>query len=145
MHCNYNSFIKLINFHGFFGNALRCRKTLTGACRILVPLRYPFIHLGVEQQCGCSVLLKDKKCHGQWRESNLGHTDGSRVSTPMYHDNSTYNHQRNTFNMPLCSVLASTSSFSPMSKFIRVKPLVMTPILFSPSRLAHEITKLSTK
>ena len=38
MQCNYNSFIQLINFHGFFRNALRCRKT--GACRILVPLRY---------------------------------------------------------------------------------------------------------
>ena len=38
MQCNYNLFIKLINFHGFFRNALRCRKT--GACRILVPLWY---------------------------------------------------------------------------------------------------------
>ena len=28
----------MINFHGLFRNALRCRKT--GACRILVPLRY---------------------------------------------------------------------------------------------------------
>ena len=38
MQCNYNSFIQIINFHGLFCNALRCRKT--GACRILVPLRY---------------------------------------------------------------------------------------------------------
>ena len=38
MQCNYNSFIQIINFHGFFHNALRRRKT--GACRILVPLRY---------------------------------------------------------------------------------------------------------
>ena len=38
MQCNYNSFIQIINFHGLFRNALRCRKT--GACRILVPLRY---------------------------------------------------------------------------------------------------------
>ena len=38
MQCYYNSFIKVINFHGLFRNALRCRKT--GACRILVPLRY---------------------------------------------------------------------------------------------------------
>ena len=38
MQCNNNSFIQLINFHGLFCNALRCRKT--GACRIPVPLRY---------------------------------------------------------------------------------------------------------
>ena len=38
MQCNYNSFIQIINFHGLFRNALRCRKT--GACRILVLLRY---------------------------------------------------------------------------------------------------------
>ena len=38
MQCNYNSFIQIINFHGLFRNALRCRKT--GACRILVPLWY---------------------------------------------------------------------------------------------------------
>ena len=38
MQCNYNSFIQIINFHGLFRNDLRCRKT--GACRILVPLRY---------------------------------------------------------------------------------------------------------
>ena len=31
----YNSFIQIINFHGLFRNALRCRKT--GACRILLP------------------------------------------------------------------------------------------------------------
>ena len=41
MQCNYNSFIQIINFHGLFRNALRCRKT--GACRILVPLRYKYI------------------------------------------------------------------------------------------------------
>ena len=41
MQCNYNSFIQIINFHGLFRNALRCRKT--GACRILVPLRYPLV------------------------------------------------------------------------------------------------------
>ena len=44
MQCNHNSFIKLINFHGFFRNALRCRKT--GACRILVPLRYMYGYFG---------------------------------------------------------------------------------------------------
>ena len=38
MQCNYNSFIQIIDFQGFFRNALRCRKT--GACRILMPLRY---------------------------------------------------------------------------------------------------------
>ena len=38
MQCNYNSFIQIINFHGLFHNALRWQKT--GACRILVPLRY---------------------------------------------------------------------------------------------------------
>ena len=38
MQCNHNSFIQIINFHGLFRNALRCRKT--GACRMLVPLRY---------------------------------------------------------------------------------------------------------
>ena len=38
MQCNYNSFIQIINFHGLFRNALKCQKT--GACRILVPLRY---------------------------------------------------------------------------------------------------------
>ena len=43
MQCNYNSFIQIINFHGLFRNALRCRKT--GACRILVPLRYLFCPL----------------------------------------------------------------------------------------------------
>ena len=26
MLCNYNSFIQIINFHGLFRNALRCRK-----------------------------------------------------------------------------------------------------------------------
>ena len=31
MQCNYNLFIQIINFHGLFRNALRCRKT--GACR----------------------------------------------------------------------------------------------------------------
>ena len=41
MQCNYNSFIEIINFHGLFRNALRCRKS--GACRILVPLRYVYI------------------------------------------------------------------------------------------------------
>ena len=41
MQCNYNSFIQIINFHGLFRNALSCRKT--GACRILVPLRYMYI------------------------------------------------------------------------------------------------------
>ena len=30
--------MQIINFHGLFRNALRCRNT--GACRILVPLRY---------------------------------------------------------------------------------------------------------
>ena len=38
MQCNYDSFIQIINFLGLFRNAVRCRKT--GACRILVPLRY---------------------------------------------------------------------------------------------------------
>ena len=38
MQCNYNSFILIINFHGLFRNARRCRKS--GACQILVPLRY---------------------------------------------------------------------------------------------------------
>ena len=38
MQCNYNSFIQITNFHGLFRNALRCQNT--GACRILVPLRY---------------------------------------------------------------------------------------------------------
>ena len=38
MQCNFHSFIQIINLHGIFRNALRCRKT--GACRILVPLRY---------------------------------------------------------------------------------------------------------
>ena len=35
MQCNYTSFILIINFHGLFRNARRCRKT--GASRILVP------------------------------------------------------------------------------------------------------------
>ena len=39
MQCNNNSHIQIIKFHELFRNALRCRKT--GACRILVPLRYP--------------------------------------------------------------------------------------------------------
>ena len=38
MQCNYNSFIQILNFHVFFRNALRCRRT--GACRIPVLLRY---------------------------------------------------------------------------------------------------------
>ena len=38
MQCNYNSFTQIKNFHGLCRNAQRCRKT--GACRILVPLRY---------------------------------------------------------------------------------------------------------
>ena len=33
------------------------------------PTGYPFIHLGGEQQCGKSVLLKDKSAR-HWRESN---------------------------------------------------------------------------
>ena len=49
MQCNYNSFIQMINFHGLFRNALRCRKT--GACRILVPLRYIFMM----NVCGVSI------------------------------------------------------------------------------------------
>ena len=32
MQCNYNLFIQIINFHGLFRNALRCRK--------LVPAEY---------------------------------------------------------------------------------------------------------
>ena len=32
MQCNYNSFIQIINFHGLFRNALRCRKI--GACHL---------------------------------------------------------------------------------------------------------------
>ena len=43
MQCNHNSFIKIINFLGLFRNSLRCRKT--GACRILVPLRYIILSL----------------------------------------------------------------------------------------------------
>ena len=38
MQFNIHSFIQIINFHGLFRNALRCWKT--GACQILVPLRY---------------------------------------------------------------------------------------------------------
>ena len=38
MQCKHNSFIQIINFHGLFRNALRCLKT--GACQILVPIRY---------------------------------------------------------------------------------------------------------
>ena len=46
MQCNYNSFIQIINFHGLFRNPLRCRKT--GACWILVPLRYmPMVMRGL--------------------------------------------------------------------------------------------------
>ena len=40
MQCNYNSFIQIINFHGFFRNALRCRKNWclsnTGALMVLL-------------------------------------------------------------------------------------------------------------
>ena len=43
MQCNYNSLIQIINFHGIFRNALRCRKT--GACRIMVFLRYAFVFI----------------------------------------------------------------------------------------------------
>ena len=35
----------MINFHGLFRNDLRCRKT--GACRILVPLRYTYMYIVV--------------------------------------------------------------------------------------------------
>ena len=38
MQFNIHSFIQIKNFHGLFRNVLRCRKT--GACRILVHLRY---------------------------------------------------------------------------------------------------------
>ena len=38
MQCKYNSLIQIINFHGLFRNAPRCRKS--GACPILVFLRY---------------------------------------------------------------------------------------------------------
>ena len=41
MQCNYNSFIQIINFHWLFRNAPRCRKT--GACRILMSLRYMYL------------------------------------------------------------------------------------------------------
>ena len=50
MQCNYNSFIQIINFCELFRNALRCRKT--GACRILVPLRY--IHV-ITQICNIII------------------------------------------------------------------------------------------
>ena len=55
MQCNYNSFIQIINFHGFFSNAPRCRKT--GTCRILVPLRYSCIPLkaNVRDEQVCSA------------------------------------------------------------------------------------------
>ena len=43
---NYNSFIQIMKFHEFFCSALRCRKT--GACRILVLLRYLFEPLSVD-------------------------------------------------------------------------------------------------
>ena len=59
MQCNYNSFIQIINFHGLFRNALRCRKT--GACRILVPLGYTcFCHKVMLQtilRFVCGVML----------------------------------------------------------------------------------------
>ena len=56
MQCNYNSFIQIINFHGLFHNALRCRKT--GACQILVPLRYlPLLHVSQPQPCLCYSLI----------------------------------------------------------------------------------------
>ena len=32
MQCNYNSFIQIINFHGLFPNALRCRKLVPAEC-----------------------------------------------------------------------------------------------------------------
>ena len=47
MQCNHNSFIQIVNFHGLFRNALRCRKT--GACRILVPLRYSAVSLVINE------------------------------------------------------------------------------------------------
>ena len=55
MQCNYNSFIQLINFHGFFRNALRCWKT--GACWILVPLRYTIFKMtsGQEVDYPCPI------------------------------------------------------------------------------------------
>ena len=53
----YNSFIQIINFHGLFCNALMCRKT--GACRILVPLRYfPFTVFITQSQ----VMYQFSKC-----------------------------------------------------------------------------------
>ena len=41
MQYNYNSFIQIINFHGLFRNCSEVPKT--GACRILVPLRYMYM------------------------------------------------------------------------------------------------------
>ena len=45
----------------------------------LHPTGYPFIHLGGEQQCGYSVLLKDISAR-HWQESNLAATLWSRVT-----------------------------------------------------------------
>ena len=55
MQCNYNSFIQIINFHGLFRNALRCRKT--GACWILVPHG---IHVKEEVQSRITIISKER-------------------------------------------------------------------------------------
>ena len=91
MQCNYNSFIQIINFHGPFRNALRCRKT--GACRILVPLRYflkficnwfklsNFFSFSV----GCPRSLWCTTHRGRRRWTGSGRTRQRRVSRSTAH------------------------------------------------------------
>ena len=63
MQCNYNSFIQIINFHGLFRNALRCRKS--GACRILVPL--------------CPLRYRDLS-----HTANLSHILSTQIENPSH-------------------------------------------------------------
>ena len=69
MQCTYNPFIQIINFHGLFRNALRCRKT--GVCRILVPLRYFRLTQRLSpdvRKPGCSLRssMRDDIYPGDW-------------------------------------------------------------------------------
>ena len=61
MQCNYNSFMPIINFHGLFRNALRCRENWclpnTGALTVhYTNTRFPY------RSCGEHILCKLMRC-----------------------------------------------------------------------------------
>ena len=70
---NFKTALTVHNFHS--QGSIPCRTAYRGVLANTYttypshPTGYPFIHLGGQQQCGLSVLLKDKSAR-HWRESN---------------------------------------------------------------------------